>query len=132
MLLLGLEFEQDLKEKNYIKRIFIFIIYLEIVSISTSIGKALVANFKVSEFSNILVSYIGFIIKLINSKALYNYYTKFLSIRQVIITIYKEVLIIIVTKNMISFKMSTRGWNKVYRHIRQDLLEKENYEKRII
>jgi hypothetical protein len=91
------------------KRIFIFIIYLEIVSTSTSIGKALVANFKVLELSNILVSYISFIIKLINSKALYNYYTKFLSIRQVIITIYKEVLIIIVTKNIISFKISTRG-----------------------
>jgi hypothetical protein len=63
------------------KRIFIFIIYLEIVSISTSIGKVLVVNFKVLEFSNILVSYISFIIKLINSKALYNYYIKFLSIR---------------------------------------------------
>jgi hypothetical protein len=63
------------------KKIFIFIIYLEIISISTSIGKVLVINFKVLELSNILVSYIGFIIKLINFKALYNYYTKFLSIR---------------------------------------------------
>jgi hypothetical protein len=98
-----------LGEKSYIKRIFIFIIYSEIVSTSTSIGKALVINFKILELSNILVSYIGFIIKLINFKALYNYYTKFLSIRQVIITIYKEVLIIIVIKNIISFKISTRG-----------------------
>ena len=96
-------------KKSYIKRIFIFIIYLEIISISTSIRKTLVVNFKVLELSNILVFYIGFIIKLINSKALYNYYTKFLSIRQVIITIYKEVLIIIVIKNIISFKISTRG-----------------------
>ena len=70
-----------MREKSYIERIFIFIIYLEIVSASTSIGKALVANLKVLEFSNILVSYIGFIIKLINSKVLYNYYTKFLNIR---------------------------------------------------
>jgi hypothetical protein len=62
--------------------------YLETVSISTSIGKVLVVNFKVLELTNILVSYIGFIIKLINSKVLYNYYTKFLNIRQVIITIY--------------------------------------------
>jgi hypothetical protein len=91
------------------KRIFIFIIYSEIVNISTSIGKALAANFKVLEFSNILVSYIGFIIKSINSKALYNYHAKFLSIRQVIITIYKEILIIIVAKNIIGFEISTRG-----------------------
>jgi hypothetical protein len=98
-----------LGKKSYIKRIFIFIIYLEIVNISTSIGKVLVANFKVLELSNILISYIGFIIKLINFKALYNYYTKFLSIRQVIIIIYKKVFIIIVTKDIISFKISTRG-----------------------
>ena len=82
---------------------------MEIVSASTSIGKALVINFKVLEFSNILVSYIGFIIKLINSKALYNYYTKFLSIKQVIITIYKEVLIIIIIKNIVSFEINTRN-----------------------
>ena len=63
------------------KKIFIFIIYSEIVSINTSIGKILVVNFKVLELNNILVSYIGFIIKLINFKALYNYYIKFLSIR---------------------------------------------------
>jgi hypothetical protein len=63
------------------KRIFIFIIYSEIVSINTNIRKILVANFKVLKLSNILVFYIGFIIKLINSKALYNYYTKFLSIK---------------------------------------------------
>jgi hypothetical protein len=98
-----------LGEKSYIEKTFIFIIYSEIVSIRTSIGKVLVVNFKVLELSNILVSYIGFIIKLINSKALYNYYTKFLNIRQVIITIYKEVFIIIVIKNIISFKISTRG-----------------------
>ena len=51
------------------------------VSINTSIEKILIINFKILEFSNILVSYIGFIIKLINSKALYNYYIKFLNIR---------------------------------------------------
>jgi hypothetical protein len=98
-----------LRKENYIKRIFIFIIYLEIINISTSIGKVLVINFKVLELSNILISYIGFIIKLINSKALYNYYTKFLSIRQVIIIIYKEVLIIIVIKNIVEFEISTRS-----------------------
>jgi hypothetical protein len=70
-----------LGEESYIERIFIFIIYSEIVNISTSIGKILVVNFKVLEFSNILISYIGFIIKLINFKVLYNYYTKFLNIR---------------------------------------------------
>jgi hypothetical protein len=98
-----------LGEESYIKRIFIFIIYSEIVNISTSIEKALAANFKVSELGNILVSYIGFIIKLINFKALYNYYTKFLNIRQVIIAIYKKILIIIVIKDIVSFKINTRG-----------------------
>jgi hypothetical protein len=107
-----------LGEKDYIERTFIFIIYSEIVSISTSIEKALVANFKVLELSNILISYIGFIIKLINFKALYNYYTKFLNIRQVIITIWKEILIIIIIKNIVGFIISTRDWNKVYRYIR--------------
>ena len=97
-----------MRKKSYIKRIFIFIIYLEIISISTRIEKVLVINFKVLELNNILVSYIGFIIKLINSKALYNYYIKFLNIRQVIITIYKEILIIIVIKNIVSFKISIR------------------------
>jgi hypothetical protein len=98
-----------LREESYIERIFIFIIYSEIVSTSTSIGKVLAANFKVLELNNILVSYIGFIIKLINSKALYNCYIKFLNIRQIIITVYKEVLIIIVIKNIVSFKINTRG-----------------------
>ena len=69
-----------MKKESYIERIFIFIIYSEIVNISTSIGKILVINFKVLELNNILVSYTSFIIKVINSKALYNYYTKFLSI----------------------------------------------------
>jgi hypothetical protein len=69
-----------LEKKGYMERIFIFIIYSEIVNISTSIGKVLVINFKVLELGNILVSYIGFIIKSINSKALYNYYTEFLNI----------------------------------------------------
>jgi hypothetical protein len=62
------------------KRIFIFIIYLEVIYISNSIGNTLVVNLKVLEFVSVLVSYIGFIIKVINSKALYNYYTKFLGI----------------------------------------------------
>jgi hypothetical protein len=63
------------------EKIFIFIIYSKIISISTSIGKILVANFKVLELNNILISYISFIIKLINFKVLYNYYIKFLSIK---------------------------------------------------
>ena len=96
-------------KESYIEKTFIFIICLETVSASTSIGKVLAANFKVLELSNILVSYVGFIIKIINSKALYNYYAKFLSIRQVIITVYKGILIIIVAKDMVSFKISTRG-----------------------
>jgi hypothetical protein len=70
-----------LREESYIEIIFIFIIYLEIISISTSIEKVLIINFKVLKLNNILVSYIGFIIKLINFKALYNYYIKFLNIR---------------------------------------------------
>jgi hypothetical protein len=45
-------------------------------------GDILAVNIKVLEFTSILVSYIGFIIKAINSKALYNYYTKFLSINK--------------------------------------------------
>jgi hypothetical protein len=70
-----------LEKKSYIKKILIFIIYLKIISINTSIGKILVINFKVLKLKNILISYISFIIKLINSKALYNYYIKFLNIR---------------------------------------------------
>jgi hypothetical protein len=63
------------------KRIFIFIVYLKVIYISSYIRDILVVNIKVLEFTSILVSYISFIIKAINSKALYNYYTKFLSIK---------------------------------------------------
>jgi hypothetical protein len=63
------------------ERIFIFIIYSKVIYISSYIGDILVANIKALEFTSILVSYIGFIIEIINSKALYNYYTKFLSIK---------------------------------------------------
>jgi len=48
---------------------------------SSYIRDILVVNIKVLEFTSILVSYISFIIEVINSKALYNYYTKFLSIK---------------------------------------------------
>ena len=54
--------------------------YSKVIYIGDYIGDLLVANIKVLEFISILVSYISFIIKVINSKALYNYYTKFLSI----------------------------------------------------
>jgi hypothetical protein len=63
------------------ERIFIFIVYLKVIYVSSYIGDILVVNIKVPEFASILVSYIGFIIKAINSKALYNRYTKFLSIK---------------------------------------------------
>ena len=63
------------------KRILIFIVYLKVIYISSYIGDTLVVNIKVLEFTSILVSYISFIIKVINSKVLYNYYTKFLSIK---------------------------------------------------
>jgi hypothetical protein len=55
-------------------------IYLKVIYISSYIRDLLVVNIKVLEFISILVSYISFIIEAINSKALYNYYTKFLSI----------------------------------------------------
>ena len=41
-------------------------------------------------------------------------------------------LIIIVAKDIIGFKISTRGYNKVCGHARQDLLEEENCEREII
>jgi len=63
------------------KGIFIFIVYLKVIYISSYIGNPLLVNLKVPEFISILVSHIGFIIKAINSKALYNYYIKFLSIK---------------------------------------------------
>jgi hypothetical protein len=63
------------------ERIFIFIVYLKAIYASSYIGDILAANIKAPEFTNVLVSYIGFIIKAINSKALYNRYTKFLSIK---------------------------------------------------
>jgi len=63
------------------KGIFIFIIYSKAIYISSYIGNPLLVNLKAPEFINILVSYIGFIIEAINSKALYNRYTKFLSIK---------------------------------------------------
>ena len=54
--------------------------YLKVIYISSYIRDQLVVNIKALEFISILVSYIGFIIEAINSKALYDYYTKFLSI----------------------------------------------------
>jgi len=63
------------------KGIFIFIVYSKVIYISSYIGNLLLVNFKVLEFISILVSYIGFIIEAINSKALYNRYIKFLSIK---------------------------------------------------
>ena len=62
------------------KRILIFVIYSKVIYVSSYIRDLLVVNIKVLEFISILVSYISFIIKVINPKALYNYYTKFLSI----------------------------------------------------
>jgi len=61
--------------------IFIFIVYSKVIYVSSYIGNLLLVNLKAPEFISILVSYIGFIIKAINSKALYNRYTKFLSIK---------------------------------------------------
>jgi len=61
--------------------IFIFIVYLKAICVSSYIGNPLLVNLKAPEFISVLVSRIGFIIKVINSKALYNRYTKFLSIK---------------------------------------------------
>jgi hypothetical protein len=55
-------------------------IYSKVICVSGYIRDLLVVNIKVLEFVSVLVSYISFIIKAINSKALYDYYTKFLSI----------------------------------------------------
>jgi hypothetical protein len=54
--------------------------YLEVIYIYSSIRDTLAVDLKVSGFISVLVSYIGFIIKVIDPKALYNRYTKFLSI----------------------------------------------------
>jgi hypothetical protein len=56
-------------------------VYLKVICASSYIGDTLAANIKAPEFASILVSRIGFIIEAINSKALYNRYTKFLSIK---------------------------------------------------
>jgi hypothetical protein len=53
---------------------------LKVICVSSYIGDTLAVNIKAPEFASVLVSHIGFIIKAINSKALYNRYTKFLSI----------------------------------------------------
>jgi hypothetical protein len=63
------------------ERIFIFIVYSKVICVSSYIGDTLAVNIKAPEFASVLVSYIGFIIEAINSKALYNRYTKFLSIK---------------------------------------------------
>jgi hypothetical protein len=55
-------------------------IYLKVIYVSSYIRDLLTVNIKVLEFISILVSYISFIIEVINSKALYDRYTKFLSI----------------------------------------------------
>jgi hypothetical protein len=53
---------------------------LEVIYVSGCIGNTLVVNIKVPEFISVLASCISFIIEVINSKALYDRYTKFLSI----------------------------------------------------
>jgi hypothetical protein len=63
------------------ERIFIFIVYLKAICVSSYIGDILAVNIKAPEFTSILAFYISFIIKVINSKALYNRYIKFLSIK---------------------------------------------------
>jgi hypothetical protein len=52
----------------------------KVIYVSGYIGDLLAANIKAPEFISVLVSYISFIIKAINSKALYDRYIKFLSI----------------------------------------------------
>lgn len=132
LLLLGLGFEQDLGGESRTERTFIFMMRSETVGASTGVGKALAANFKASELGDILASCAGFIIKSINSKALYDCHAEFLSIGQVVIAVCKGVLIVIVAKDMVGFEMSTRGWNKVCGHARQDLSEEENCERGIV
>ena len=80
LLLLRFGFKQDFREGDYTERILIFIIYSKVIYVSSYIGDLLVVNIKAPEFISVLVSYIGFIIEVINSKALYDRYTKFLSI----------------------------------------------------
>jgi hypothetical protein len=55
-------------------------IRLKAIYVSGYIGDLLAINIKAPEFVSVLVSYIGFIIEAINSKALYDRYTEFLSI----------------------------------------------------
>jgi hypothetical protein len=54
---------------------------LKVIYVSSYIRDTLAVNIKAPEFTSILVSRIGFIIEAINSKALYNRHTKFLSIK---------------------------------------------------
>jgi hypothetical protein len=81
LLLLRFGFKRDLREGDHTERILIFIIRSEVICVSGYIGNILAANIKALEFVSVLVSYIGFIIEAINSKALYNRYAKFLSIK---------------------------------------------------
>ena len=60
--------------------IFIFMVCLKAICASSCIGNPLSVNLKAPEFVSVLVSRVGFIIEAINSKALYDRYTEFLSI----------------------------------------------------
>jgi hypothetical protein len=88
------------------------------ICVSSYIGDILAANIKVPEFASVLVSCAGFIIKAINSKALYNHYTKFLSIKQALITFWVGVVVFIFTKNMSGLEISTRARNMLHRYMR--------------
>jgi hypothetical protein len=80
LLLLRFGFKRDLRERDYTERILIFMIRSEVIYISGCIGNTLAANIKAPEFVSVLASCASFIIEAINSKALYDHYTKFLSI----------------------------------------------------
>jgi hypothetical protein len=80
LLLLRFGFKWDLREGDRTERILIFMMHLEVICVSGCVGNTLAVNIKVLEFVSVLVSCVGFIIEAINSKALYDYYTEFLSI----------------------------------------------------
>jgi hypothetical protein len=86
LLLLRFGFKRDFGEGDRTERILIFIICSKVICVSGYVGDLLAANIKAPEFVSVLASCVGFIIEAINSKALYDRYTEFLSIIQAMIT----------------------------------------------
>jgi hypothetical protein len=80
LLLLRFGFKRDLRERDRTERTLIFMMRSKAICVSGCIGDPLAVNIKAPEFVSVLASCIGFIIEVINSKALYDCHAEFLSI----------------------------------------------------